>query len=81
MKYAHSLLLSLATVLGVLGLSQTASSDEPGFVGCECNGYLFESFSYHDLSHYAGLIGLALGLYAIVSLLPKRRSDEGRCSA
>ena len=45
------------------------------------SGFVIESFSYHDLSHYAGLIGLALGLYAIVSLLPKRRSDEGCCRA
>ena len=44
------------------------------------SGFVIESFGYHDLSHYAGLIGVALSVYAVVSLLPKRKSTRERAS-
>ena len=37
-------------------------------------GFVIENFSYHDLSHNAGLIGIGLTVLAVMSLLPARKA-------
>ena len=36
-------------------------------------GFVIDEFGFHELSHNAGLIGVALSVYAVVALLPGRR--------
>ena len=60
MKPIHSIILVLALVLGTVGLAPTASSQQSGFVGCQCDGDSYPNLSYHPC---VDLVALATSIW------------------
>ncbi len=55
-------------VQGTADLMMTSAGASAGLV----SGFVLDRWGYHDLSHYAGLFGVALTVGAVVMLLPRR---------